>query len=97
MAKTIIVLEEGDIEVQRLGDRTRIICQNDIEVIFTKEAIDELLKNVHSLYNRKSFQQNDMEELYKLADRISGKVLSRDEVAKELSFLLENLIIRKDF
>ena len=42
MAKLIIKLDKDDIKISRLGDVYLLNCQNDIDVILTKDAYDEL-------------------------------------------------------
>ena len=54
MAKIIIRIEKDDIKTNKLGENIIINCEN-VDIIFTIEAIEELIKDYGTikLYNQK--------------------------------------------
>lgn len=69
MAKLILKIEKEDIKITNKNDNIEISCQNDIELIFSKNAIDQLILNVES-YSKKDVI-NIIKKLIKDADFIS--------------------------
>ena len=49
MAKTIIKLEKEDIVTNKLGINIVVHCENGLDIIFSEEAIQELINDYHNL------------------------------------------------
>ena len=49
MAKIIIKIEKDDVRTSMIGYNIMIQCDNDIDLIFTKEAIVELINDYNGI------------------------------------------------
>ena len=45
MAKIIIKIEKEDIKTHKLGCNIYVSCENNIDLIFTRDALKELIKD----------------------------------------------------
>lgn len=49
MAKLMIKLKVSDITTSKLGENIMIQCENDIDIILTQGAINELIKDYETI------------------------------------------------
>lgn len=49
MAKILIKIEKNDVKTSKLGNNIMIQCDNNIDLIFTPESIQELINDYNSI------------------------------------------------
>jgi hypothetical protein len=53
MADILIKIEKEDIRTSKSGDNIIVQCNNNIDLIFTPEAIEELIKDYNNIVSDK--------------------------------------------
>ena len=53
MAKLMIKVEKEDVKTAKLGNNIMVQCDNNIDIIFTPEAIDELINDYNNIITDK--------------------------------------------
>ena len=49
MAKLMIKVEKEDVKTAKLGNNIMVQCDNNIDLIFTSEAIEELISDYNNI------------------------------------------------
>jgi len=53
MAKLLIKVEKQDVKTAELGVNILVQCKNNIDLVFTREALEELLSDFEAIKLRK--------------------------------------------
>ena len=53
MAKLMIKVEKEDVKTTKIGNNIMIQCDNNIDIIFTPEAIEELISDYNNITDQK--------------------------------------------
>ena len=83
MARLLIKIEKEDVTTSKLGENIMIQCKNDIDLIFTPEAMEELINDY-----------NDIDELFRWQSLKEGDVIY-DEQIRYLDVDYHKAIIKK--
>ena len=59
MAKLLIKIEKGDVKTSELGKNIIIQCENNIDLVFTPDAIKELISDFNHIKKTKRQQLSD--------------------------------------
>ena len=59
MANIIIKINKEDVETAKIGNNFMLKCKNNIDLIFTPEAIEELFNDVNSISKNEKVKLND--------------------------------------
>ena len=57
MADILIKIEKDDIRTSKSGNNIIVQCNNNIDLIFTPEAIEELIKDYNNIVSDKEQQK----------------------------------------
>ncbi|MCK5210775.1 MAG: hypothetical protein KAQ62_13840 [Cyclobacteriaceae bacterium] len=57
MADILIKIEKDDIRTSKSGNNIIVQCNNNIDLIFTSEAIEELIKDYNNIVSDKEQQK----------------------------------------
>ena len=57
MANILIKIEKDDIRTSKSGSNIIVQCNNNIDLIFTPEAIEELIKDYNNIVSDKEQQK----------------------------------------
>lgn len=57
MSKTIIKIEKNDVRTSTMGDNIMIACENGPDIVFSPEALDELINDYKLICDSKSLEK----------------------------------------
>lgn len=99
MAKLIIKLDLEDIQTSPLGNNIRIECRDNVEIVLTQDAVDELLSDIIHLlgkYKERDFTDDENKKIEWWAENALKHKQDKSTLIENGKWLLKNMIYPKN-